>query len=77
VLLSEDCPKCPWGVPDHDPVLDRVMQYLALLDAGCPVGRNELTNEEWLSIGMIRAERTTLNAPSPTDAGWQEVPHGR
>ncbi len=31
-----------------------------LLDAGCPVGRHELTDPEWIAMGILKAERQRL-----------------
>jgi len=38
------------------------LHFADLLDAGCPVGRHELTDEEWKYMPLIRAEK----------AKWQE-----
>ena len=35
----------------------RVMHFVALLDSGCPVERHELTDEDWLDVGMYKLER--------------------
>lgn len=50
------------------------MYYLALQDAGCPLGRHELTNMEWMGLAMVKDERKRLNGPKPQDEGWEEVP---
>ncbi|MBA7559890.1 hypothetical protein ES708_01508 [subsurface metagenome] len=31
-----------------------------MVDAGCPVGRHELTNQEWILLGIVRAESEKL-----------------
>jgi len=35
-------------------------------DAGCQIGRHELTNEEWLALGTIKTERDKIE---PKEAG--------
>lgn len=36
---------------------------MELQDAGCPIGRHELTNQEWRGLGMLRRERELCNIP--------------
>jgi len=36
------------------------MYYLQLQDAGCPIGRHEIKNEEWLMLGTLKLEREKL-----------------
>jgi len=31
-----------------------------LLDGRCPVGRNELTSDDWLLLGMLEKERELI-----------------
>lgn len=35
----------------------RLLHYARLVDAGCPVGRHELLDREWIALGIIKAER--------------------
>jgi len=54
------CPGCPRSEEVSDPLLWKLLHYEALLEAGCPLGRHELTNEEWLLLGMVRKERERI-----------------
>ena len=49
-----------WPDDIDNPVLFRLLDFLALADAGCPLGRHELTNEEWRALGVIRIERSRM-----------------
>lgn len=60
-MVESLCPICPWGKELGNPVaLDRLLRFMALLDAGCPVGRHELRNHEWVWLGALRAERSQI-----------------
>lgn len=59
---AEICPSCPWQTRTYNPRLDRLLYYLALTDAPCPVGRHELANADWLALGTLRAERARIAA---------------
>ena len=36
------------------------MYYLSLQDAGCPIGRHELLNNEWQLLGLLKIEREII-----------------
>jgi hypothetical protein len=38
------------------------LHYLALLNSGCPVGRHELRNEEWIALGAMKVELERIAA---------------
>lgn len=38
------------------------MRFLSLQDAGCPLQRHEMTNADWIRLGLLRAERSRLLA---------------
>lgn len=40
----------------RNPLLDRLLHYFRLIEAGCPVGRDELSDDEWLLLGQVRTE---------------------
>jgi len=42
---------------------------MAMLDAGCPVGRHELTNTEWIAIGILLKEREVVAMEESNDGG--------
>lgn len=56
-MLNERCPGCPWDANINDPLLFKLIEYLNLLDAGCPIERHELSNDEWVLLGKLKAER--------------------
>ncbi|MDF1537145.1 MAG: hypothetical protein P1S46_11760 [bacterium] len=60
--ILEICPECPWGQVVQNPLLDKMVRYLGLLDAGAPVGRWELTDEEWSILGALKLEREKVAA---------------
>lgn len=33
---------------------------MALMDAGCPVGRHEIKHTEWIAIGVLKNEREKI-----------------
>ena len=35
---------------------------MALEDAGCPLGRHELLDDEWLALGQLKVERDRILA---------------
>lgn len=55
------CPRCPWSREPESPLIYKLIDYLDLIDAGCPVERHELTNYEWLALGEIKKERDRLS----------------
>lgn len=54
------CPECPWSFEVSDIRLYKLLDYLSLIEAGCPVGRHELTNEEWLMLGNVKMEKERI-----------------
>jgi len=56
VESGEACSGCPWNEEVREPVIYKLMDYLALQHAGCPLGRNELTDEEWRLLGTVKGE---------------------
>jgi hypothetical protein len=61
---QEICPRCAWGRELNYMAVPYLIHYLRLLEAGCPVGRHELTDQEWLILGIIRKEWERLAAPT-------------
>lgn len=59
---SDICPVCVWQQDIQEPIIFKLLDFLAMLDADCPVGRHELTNNEWLALGVIKTERDRLSA---------------
>ena len=56
------CPECPWSQELTDVRLHKFLDYLSLIEAGCPVARHELTNEEWMLLGTIKMEKEKIIA---------------
>ena len=56
----ELCPLCPHSREVMSPIIHTLLRYRAMIEAGCPVGRHELTNREWIQLGAIRAESEKL-----------------
>jgi len=67
-LVEEICAQCPWGTEFENPLLMyKLIHYSGLLDAGCPVTRHELTDDEWQLVGNLRAEmRAATPEQKPT-----------
>lgn len=61
-MEEEICPVCPWNAEVREPVIHKLLDCLALQDAGCPIERHELTNFEWQALGVIKAERERVMA---------------
>lgn len=53
------CENCPWG-RETEPLLGPLLAYIALQDAGCPLGRHELRDEHWRLLPVLRAERDRI-----------------
>lgn len=53
----------------EDARIFRLLHYLELLDAGCPLGRHELTDPEWKAIGALKAEREKIALEKTKDRG--------
>lgn len=60
--IQEICPACPWGQVVRNPLLDKLLHFLGLLDAGASVPRSDLTDEEWLMLGALKNEREKVSA---------------
>lgn len=56
----EVCPACPWWRQVDNPVLNKLMHYLDLQDAGCPLGRHELADHEWKALLALKGERDRI-----------------
>lgn len=57
-LVEKYCASCPWSSEFHyDSMCAKISYFVGLMDVGCPIQRNELTNEEWFFIGLYDAER--------------------
>ena len=54
------CEACPLQEQVREPVIWRLLEFSALIEAGCPVGRHELTNREWVLLGIVRAEQKKI-----------------
>jgi hypothetical protein len=46
----------------YNPLLDKLLRYLRLLDIDCPVERHELRDEEWLMLRDLKMERDKIHA---------------
>ena len=55
-FLPEVCAGCPHGQEVENPELDRLLHYIRLQNADCPVGRHELLDQEWIAKGEVEAE---------------------
>lgn len=61
---------CPWrNEPENALLVGRLTSYMAMLDAGCPVGRDELTDEQWILLGRLKAERDKWVAEETEERG--------
>ena len=54
------CPACPWGKEIENPEIYKLLDYIGLQNAGCPIDRDELRNEEWRAMGQVKAELDRL-----------------
>lgn len=61
-FISKTCEACPWSKRIFNPRLDRLLYYMALIDAGCPVGRHELRNDDWLAMRTLKSEQEKMIA---------------
>ena len=57
-FATELCGEC--GKNRQNAYLDYLLKYVALQDAGCPIGRHELTDEDWINLGRIKAKREEI-----------------
>lgn len=73
-METEICPVCCWDRDVSEPVISKLLDYLAMLDAGCPVERHELTNNEWLALGIIKVESERLSAEKARKNRSDNVP---
>jgi hypothetical protein len=53
----------------------KLLRYLALLstDPPCPVGRWELTDQEWLLLGVVKSEQVQIMAEEAAKKKPQEA----
>jgi hypothetical protein len=58
-MEQEVCPACPWG-RDIEPVVYKLLKYIDLIDAGCPVERWELLDFQWVLLPAVREEREAI-----------------
>ena len=42
----------------------KLLHYMALETAGCPIGRHELTDEEWIWLGVLKSEHLKFDRGS-------------
>jgi hypothetical protein len=61
-VKQEICPSCPWDREIQEPIVLKLINYLSLIDAGCPIGRHELLDTEWLLMGEIKSELLKLES---------------
>lgn len=54
-FAEQICSEC--GANIVNPYLDYLLYYLTLQDAGCPIERHELTNEQWIDMLLVKSER--------------------
>ena len=59
-MEQEICPSCPWSIEIREPAIFNMLRFLNLIDSGCPIGRHELRNRDWLLLGILRAERNRI-----------------
>jgi hypothetical protein len=52
----------------REPIIYRLLEFAALIEAGCPLGRHELTDRQWIMLGVVRAEQTKI-AREEAEAG--------
>lgn len=57
-ILEEQCPRCPRSV--DNPILTKLIRYLAMCEAGRPVEPGELSDNEWLLLGALKRKREQL-----------------
>ena len=69
---QEICPICPWAQEIQEPIIYKLMDFIALLNAGCPVERHELTNDEWRAVGILKAEFEKLAVKEAKEKGERD-----
>jgi len=75
-LCDEICATCPWGREfEHPLLMAKLVHFAALLDSGCPVERNELIDEEWHWLGVLRTQRA--NTKSTPSKKWDALDGNR
>ena len=67
-MEQEICPTCPREQELHYPIIYKILYFISLMDTGCPVGRHELKNEEWLMVGALKKERDIMAAEERENA---------
>lgn len=66
---KEICPACVHTQQIKEPIIFKLLHYLELQDYGCPLGRNELTDIEWILLGIIKRERESLKIERAVEDG--------
>ena len=54
---KEICPACVHKQEVNEPIIHKLIHYMSLQDAGCQLERHELTDEQWISLGILKQER--------------------
>lgn len=70
-LEKEICPLCPWGKEISNPLIYKLLDYITLLEAGCPVERHELTDFEWKAIAILKTEQQKIITEENKEK-WQQ-----
>lgn len=78
-VKKEFCSICPWGRDVQEPIVYMLLRYLGLINSGCPVGRHELTDDEWLLLGTVKIEQEKIAAEEARrrDGGATGAPGNR
>lgn len=68
-MKSEICPACEWKqkIP-HERLINWLLMKIIMQDNGCPLGRNELRNQEWIWLGIVKNERAMIAAEEAKSA---------
>jgi hypothetical protein len=54
------CAGCPYDTEIKEPIVFKLLEYVNLQNAGCPIDRHELRTEEWILFGRVKAELERL-----------------
>ena len=57
-MLDAQCPRCPRSV--DNPLLTKLIHYLAMSEGGRPNGPNDMSDNEWLLLGALIRKRADL-----------------
>jgi hypothetical protein len=71
-LKETICPACVHkkAIP-HERLVLWLLGKLNMQDNGCPLGRHELKNHEWLWLGIIKDERFKINSKVSSPSGGE------